>query len=441
MSCRSDKQSGLLTKLRDTVMLSVLTTLLSFATTLSEAELVGLSAEQLEHETLKGLMEKRTMINLLEAFAVSTKHYLRGESGVFYEDLYHLVAPLPKYAFPSTDSDPDQAAVLTLWRHTGTNGKTFVPANKAERISGEQRRRSTASSSGEKDVEKALHLEPTTLNLSPASNPPINTLYHYCPPLLVFRPIIQLFTRRGDTSGQMQDTKMREQELNANVPLQTTLFLCGYVQKLIARGTLPQPMYGVLLAPVLGLQDCIAVLERVLTTPLPFAYKAHLKFSVYICESSVPAIQQTLGYLSIVGVAVAATTFLGFMELGQQLEQPFGYDDSDLDLDRFCELLGGELQEIVAHPTCSLEFVFSEDNQPFGPDDTRTAPEILAENTGVRGFHRQLAKHFREQGTKEKSKREMNKPKRSITVFNIDTLCSEPEEMGGESRRGSDSMV
>ena len=36
------------------------------------------------------------MLNMLEAFAVSLKHYLRGESGLHYEDLYHLVLFLPK---------------------------------------------------------------------------------------------------------------------------------------------------------------------------------------------------------------------------------------------------------------------------------------------------------------------------------------------------------
>lgn len=43
------------------------------ATTLSAANLLATGPEQLETEKLKGLMEKRTMINLLEAFAVACK--------------------------------------------------------------------------------------------------------------------------------------------------------------------------------------------------------------------------------------------------------------------------------------------------------------------------------------------------------------------------------
>lgn len=46
------------------------------------------------------LIEKKTAINLLGAFAIAVKHYLRGEDGIFYQDLYHLVKFLPAYALP-----------------------------------------------------------------------------------------------------------------------------------------------------------------------------------------------------------------------------------------------------------------------------------------------------------------------------------------------------
>lgn len=41
------------------------------------------------------MIEKRTIINLIEAFAVASKHYLRGEGGIYYEDVsttWHLLS-------------------------------------------------------------------------------------------------------------------------------------------------------------------------------------------------------------------------------------------------------------------------------------------------------------------------------------------------------------
>jgi ion channel-forming bestrophin family protein len=42
------------------------------------------------------------MINLIQAYSVSLKHLLRGEPGIYYEDLYPLVNFLPKYASSSS---------------------------------------------------------------------------------------------------------------------------------------------------------------------------------------------------------------------------------------------------------------------------------------------------------------------------------------------------
>ncbi len=73
------------------------------------------------------------------------------------------------------------------------------------------------------------------------------------------------------------------------------------------------------------LQDSLNTLERVLTTPLPFAYQAHLKVSIWAFLFFLPfQIYDALGYLTIVATAVAATVYLGFLEIANQVEQPFG---------------------------------------------------------------------------------------------------------------------
>lgn len=76
-------------------------------------------------DVLRSQIEKRSMINLVAAFNVALKHYLRGEAGqscetpfrrarltrrcsfslkkgIFYKDLYPLVCWLPKYHLPTS---------------------------------------------------------------------------------------------------------------------------------------------------------------------------------------------------------------------------------------------------------------------------------------------------------------------------------------------------
>ena len=63
-------------------------------------------------------------------------------------------------------------------------------------------------------------------------------------------------------------------------------------------------------------------------------------------------------------------------------ENPFNYDDNDLDLDGFCLAIQRELQEITAHPNHDPNvWVFTHWNQPFAPADRRTAAELIQGGT------------------------------------------------------------
>jgi len=73
---------------------------LSWSAVLSATNPEG--SEDMNENKAQVLIKKKTAINLLEAFAVATKHYLRGEPGIYYVDLYHLVKFLPAYALPLT---------------------------------------------------------------------------------------------------------------------------------------------------------------------------------------------------------------------------------------------------------------------------------------------------------------------------------------------------
>lgn len=50
----------------------------------------------------KDVVEKKSVLNILVAFAVATKHYLREEYSYEYDDLKDLINHLPKYATPSS---------------------------------------------------------------------------------------------------------------------------------------------------------------------------------------------------------------------------------------------------------------------------------------------------------------------------------------------------
>ncbi|THH03398.1 hypothetical protein EW146_g10452 [Bondarzewia mesenterica] len=66
-----------------------------------ETMAIGTESMSADEKKARVIVEKKTVINLIEAFSVAVKHYLRGEEGIDYVDLYHLVKCLPTYALPA----------------------------------------------------------------------------------------------------------------------------------------------------------------------------------------------------------------------------------------------------------------------------------------------------------------------------------------------------
>jgi putative membrane protein len=64
------------------------------------AEIASGKLERSREEQLRVMEEKRHALDLIEGFAVATKHHLRGELGIYFEDLYHLVKPLHEVRLP-----------------------------------------------------------------------------------------------------------------------------------------------------------------------------------------------------------------------------------------------------------------------------------------------------------------------------------------------------
>jgi len=168
--------------------------------------------------------------------------------------------------------------------------------------------------------------------------------------------------------------------VESNVPLEIGLFLSSYLAWAVQENLIAASMASAFWANLASFQDAVTSLERVRSTPIPYAYQMHLRMSVWLYLFFLPfQVYPSLKWITIPGTAFAAFLFLGFLEIGAEIEDPFDYDENDLDLDRFCEAIGKELSEITAHPVLEpSQYIFGDWNQPFAPGDHRSAAIILA---------------------------------------------------------------
>jgi ion channel-forming bestrophin family protein len=133
------------------------------------------------------------------------------------------------------------------------------------------------------DPEKALPIVSSDKPLRPSRDPPPVTVYDYFPPLRLFKPIVRLIRphRAKEAHRTLLGRKRPIAPVDNNVALEILLFLSGYHSWLMRNGLLQAPTATAMTNNIGVLQDSMANLERILKTPLPFAYQFHLRMSLW----------------------------------------------------------------------------------------------------------------------------------------------------------------
>ncbi|KAJ3003724.1 UNVERIFIED_CONTAM: hypothetical protein HDU68_005545 [Siphonaria sp. JEL0065] len=85
------------------------------------------------------------------------------------------------------------------------------------------------------------------------------------------------------------------------------------------------------------LENAFGQLERIRDTPLPAAYTIHLYQITFMYLAALPLLLvSSARWFTIVVVAITTFTFTGLIAIGEEIEDPVGYDMHDLDVDVFC---------------------------------------------------------------------------------------------------------
>jgi len=135
------------------------------------------------------------------------------------------------------------------------------------------------------------------------------------------------------------------------------------------------------------LADALTGLERILTTPIPFSYRVHLWTVTLLYNLFLPfQIWNSLGWLTIPATLLLSFIFFGFLVAGEEIENPFGYDKNDLNMDHFTHnIIRSELRALTALPVPDPSiWAFSPYNdQIFG---SRGAERVPPDEWMRRGF-------------------------------------------------------
>jgi putative membrane protein len=371
-----------------------------------------------EEQKARAMMEKKTIINLVEAFAVSIKHYLRGEDGIYYTDLYHLVKFLPAYALPAVNAqatqlgleshDPAESVIQASGTPTIATGQTLPFPVTAQQTRGSlappgsRQPRSPIPSINVQGPSNSLYSPRPGVPRTPQSARPgtheklneedeVYLIPAYKPPnwaILELFPFSLLKGRRWRSAKNAKGErakKIRAKMLNKadshNIPLEISFYLGSYIAAIQRRKTEDPMSINQLLGQLNSLVNSLTGLERILTTPVPWSYRIHLWVVLCCYCLGLPfQVVKEMGWFTIPGVILVCATFFGFLVAGEEIENPFGYAKNDLNLDHFTRnIIRNELHAITstAPPDPSVWAFAPENNLIFAANEKqeRVPPE------------------------------------------------------------------
>lgn len=123
-----------------------------------------------------------------------------------------------------------------------------------------------------------------------------------------------------------------------SLPLQLSVLVESYIRRGFDRGWFHAPLASQMTVQINSLVDAYGRMETIRSTPIPVAHLIHQKQVLALFVSVLPfAIVDDYVWWSVPIVAIVAFTLYGIEGIGQQLEDPFGYDKNDIKMDGIIE--------------------------------------------------------------------------------------------------------
>ena len=135
----------------------------------------------------------------------------------------------------------------------------------------------------------------------------------------------------------------------SHMPLFCQDILSDYLAKQVKAGKLSDYQLAVINKTTLAvMSDKLGSNERLANTPIPLSYVLQLRFFMVLWLILYPLhVVPYYGWWSILLTCLVAYAVLGIESMACEIENPFGYDRNDLDLDMYVQGFYKDTQEIL----------------------------------------------------------------------------------------------
>ncbi|BGP18938.1 hypothetical protein JCM10213_001963 [Rhodosporidiobolus nylandii] len=305
--------------------------------------------------------EKIKAVRLLVAFVIATKHHVRREYGVDWPDLASILPPKFQALARTTGFGWDPAE--TDYDTPSAAPSTAAPSPGAPSPGAPSPGQAASPTKKQRPAPQPLHASylsaPNAENgtAGPRLDPPLASpvSFRSIPevPEGERRPLLGKY-RAGQGLNTETMVVMADYMRKPSLPLplviahQLGLYLASCKRRGLIESIGPAG-YNALVMQLNGLVDCFTACERLASTGIPTVYTVHLKQCTSLFLLTLPLVLvELMGFSMIPFVTVVAFTLVGIEAIANEIEMPFGIDDSDLPLDLFCAELRNEVEHMVS---------------------------------------------------------------------------------------------
>jgi putative membrane protein len=129
-----------------------------------------------------------------------------------------------------------------------------------------------------------------------------------------------------------------------------------WIANRVADGSLNAPLARELEGAITKMVEHEEACERILHTPVPFAYVVQIRQLLAFYLVTLPVVLvPVMDWMVVPVTAMVAFAMLGIEEAGIEIEDPFGDDPNDLPLERLCEQIRLDTAQLAAITDDELE--------------------------------------------------------------------------------------
>jgi ion channel-forming bestrophin family protein len=151
--------------------------------------------------------------------------------------------------------------------------------------------------------------------------------------------------RLADLVSTLQFSKL---QTATNPPLEVIFWISDYLQAKHEQLQISLYQMNELQTLLNNLVDMLGACERILRTPMPLAYAIHLKQLLFLYCLLLPfQVVEELRWWTAPAIALVSFTLFGIEAIGVEIENPFGSDPNDLPLDKICDTVKRNVEDLI----------------------------------------------------------------------------------------------